>query len=79
VVVSSDACPVAGPLLGQQEAAEAFEAFETELSHRAFLTALLAQCYALHLAEGTTGRELGEAALESLREAEADSTVDILL
>ena len=79
VVVSSDACPVAGPLLGQQEAAEAFEAFETELSHRAFLTALLAQCYALHLAEGTTGRELGEAALGSLREAEADSTVDILL
>ena len=62
-----------------QRAAEAFEAFETELSHRAFLTALLAQCYALHLAEGTTGRELGEAALESLREAEADSTVDILL
>ena len=79
MVVSSDACPVAGPLLGQQEAAEAFEAFETELSHRAFLTALLAQCYALHLAEGTTGRELGEAALGSLREAEADSTVDILL
>jgi DNA-binding CsgD family transcriptional regulator len=62
-----------------QRAAEAFEAFDTELSHQAFLTALLAQSHALHLAEGTTGRELGEAALQSLREAETDSTVDILL
>jgi DNA-binding CsgD family transcriptional regulator len=62
-----------------QRAAEAFEVLDIELSHRAFLTALLAQGYALHLAEGTTGRELGEAALGSLRKAEADSTVDILL
>jgi len=62
-----------------QRAAEAFEAFDAELSHRAFLTALLAQGYALHLAEGTTGRELGEAALVSLGATDADSTVDILL
>ena len=62
-----------------QRAAGAFEAFDTELSHQAFLTVLLAQSHALHLAEGTTGRELGEAALQSLREAETDSTVDILL
>jgi DNA-binding CsgD family transcriptional regulator len=62
-----------------QRAAESFQAFDTELSHQAFLAALLAQCHVLHLAEGTTGRELGEAALQSLREAETDSTVDILL
>ena len=62
-----------------QRAAEAFETFDTELSHQAFLSALLAQCHTLHLAEGTTGRELGEAALQSLREEENDSTVDILL
>jgi DNA-binding CsgD family transcriptional regulator len=62
-----------------QQAAETFSAFDTGLSHQAFLSALLAQCHALDLAEGTTGRELGEAALRSLRETETDSTVDILL
>ena len=62
-----------------QRAAEAFGPFDTKLSHRAFLTALLAHRSVLHLAEDTTGRELGEAALASLREAEDDSTVDILL
>ena len=62
-----------------QRAAKTFKAFDRGLSHQAFLTALLAQCHALSFAEGTTGRELGEAALRSLREAESDSTVDILL
>lgn len=62
-----------------KQAAEAFEGVDTELSHRAFLIALLSQGYALTLTEATTARELGEAALESLFEAEVDSTVDILL
>ena len=61
------------------EAARAFAPFDTGLSHRAFLSALLAFRHAVILAEGTTGRELGEAALSALGEAESDSTVDILL
>jgi DNA-binding CsgD family transcriptional regulator len=60
-------------------AAKSLSPINAELSREALLASMHSMLGAFHCAEGTTGREIGEAALIALEDANGDSTIDSLL